>query len=198
MLALLAALTEPAIDALGAAIEDEAEQGDEHEGDEAAPLAQIGVEGIGQDCADGAAAAAVLEGHADEVGEAGEAHPGEHGLCGEELHGGEGAEEEQHIGDGGDDANALSDDGKHHQRADPGEEQGDEQADAAAEAAQHIAELAHGRAGGGRNQAEVARQQGQAEADDGGDDPAGRNDALRLILVGDPFSRICHGTSASH
>ena len=183
MLAFLAALTEPAVAALGAAVGHETERRQQHEGDEAAPLAQVGVEGIGQQRADGSAAAAVLVGLADEVGEAGDAHPGEHGLRGEELHRSEGAEEEQQVGDGGDDADALPDDGEHQQRADPREEQGDQHADAAAEAPEHIADVAHGGAGGGRDQAEVARQQGKAEADDGGDDLAGRAAALRPFLV---------------
>ena len=183
VLALLAALPEPAVAALGAAVGKQAEHGSQHEGNETAPLAQVGVEGIGQQRADGSATAAVLVGLADEVGEACDAHPGEHGLRGEELHRGEGAEEEQHVGDGGDDADALSNDGEHQQRADPREEQGDQHADAAAEAPEHIADPSHGGAGGGRDQAEVARQQGKAEADDGGDDLAGRAAALRPFLV---------------
>ena len=183
VLALLAALPEPAIAALGAAVDHKAEDRRQHEGDETTPLAQVGVEGIGQQRADGAASAAVLVGLADEVGEAGDAHPGEHGLRGEELHRSEGAEEEQQVGDGGDDADALSDDGEHQQRADPREEQGDQHADAAAEAPEHIADPSHGGAGGWGNQAEVARQQGKTKADNGGDDLAGRAAALRPFLV---------------
>ena len=195
MLALLGAALGPTVEALGAAVDQQAQQGDEQQGDESAPLAQVGVEGVGQQRADRAAALAVLVGLADEVGEAGDAHAAEDLHGGEELHRGEGAQEQQHIGDDVDDADAAVARGEHQQHADPHEEQGDQHADAAAGAPQHIANGAHRRARSGRDEADVTQQQRNADAGHRTDDFPRRADALRPILIYALFVLICHASS---
>ncbi len=193
MLALIGASCRPAVDLLRAARGHQAEQGHDERDDEPAPLAEIHVQGIGQQRANGAAAPSVLIGLADEVCKGGDGHVlFDDRAGGEELHRGKDAQKQQGVHDDVEHAHALSPRGEDEQHAHPHQHQGHDGICAAAQAAHHIPDRAHGGARLGRGHRNVEHQQGQTEAGHRAEDLQRRAGGLRRLLICIVFSLICH------